>query len=221
MLVPARLDRGALRGGWDVPAGLPPVAAGLAARLPSAPVRRTVGSSADGQHDAAARLMALEPDEREKAIRDLVGAQAALVLGLPGADTVEVSRSFRELGFDSLTAVELRNRLGTATGLRLGAAVVFDHPTPDALTAHISRQLGGTAEDNSVLQAFSGLEKVESALTRLLSDDAARTRVAARVQELLAALRVGETVAVTSIADRIEAAEDDDIFDFIDNELGV
>ncbi|HTF51345.1 MAG TPA: SDR family NAD(P)-dependent oxidoreductase [Pseudonocardia sp.] len=220
LLVPARLDRAALRGG----AGLPPVAAGLAARPPSAPVRRTVGSSADSHHDVAARLTALEPDEREKAIRDLVGAQAALVLGLAGAETVEVSRSFRELGFDSLTAVELRNRLGTATGLRLGAAVVFDHPTPDALSAHIGRQLGGTTEDNSVLQAFSGLEKVESALTRLLSDDAARTRVTARVQELLAALRVVETVAateVTSVADRIEAAEDDDIFDFIDNELGV
>ncbi|HWN34083.1 MAG TPA: SDR family NAD(P)-dependent oxidoreductase [Pseudonocardia sp.] len=220
LLVPARLDREALRGG----AGLPPVAAGLAARPPSARVRRTAGLGAESHHDAAARLAALEPAEREKAIRDLVGVQAALVLGLPGAETVEVSRSFRELGFDSLTAVELRNRLGSATGLRLGAAVVFDHPTPDALSAHIGRQLGGTAEDTGVLQAFSGLEKVESVLTRLLSDDAARTRVTARVQELLAALRVVETAEateVTSVADRIGAAEDDDIFDFIDNELGV
>jgi NADPH:quinone reductase-like Zn-dependent oxidoreductase/NADP-dependent 3-hydroxy acid dehydrogenase YdfG len=224
LLVPARLDRAALRGGRDVPATLPPVAAGLVAKLSSAPVRRTAGSGVGGHRDVAARLAALEPDQREKAIRDVVVAQAALVLGLPGAETVEVSRSFRELGFDSLTAVELRNRLGTATGLRLGAAVVFDHPTPDALSAHIGRQLGGTAADNGVLQAFSGLEKVESALAGLLSDDAARTRVTARVQELLAALRGVETAAateLTSVADRLEAAEDDDIFDFIDNELGV
>jgi NADPH:quinone reductase-like Zn-dependent oxidoreductase/acyl carrier protein len=233
LLVPARLDPVALRD--NAGAGLPPLVAGLIARTPSGPTRRvagsTAGSSADSRNDVAARLTALEPNDREAAIRELVVAQAALVLGLPGAEAVDVSSSFRELGFDSLTAVELRNRLGTATGLRLGAAVVFDHPTPDALTEHIGRQLGGsTAEENGVLQAFSGLERVESALTRILQDDAARHRVTARVQELLFALRTAETAESTdsaeitgqvSVADRIEAAGDDDIFDFIDKELGI
>nr|WP_052433191.1 type I polyketide synthase [Streptacidiphilus carbonis] len=231
LLVPARLDPAALRN--NVGAGLSPLVAGLIARTPSGPTRRAAGSvastsAADSRNDVAARLTALEPNDREAAIRELVVEQAALVLGLPGAEAVDVSTSFRELGFDSLTAVELRNRLGTATGLRLGAAVVFDHPTPDALTEHIGRQLGGsTAEENSVLQVFSGLEKVESALARILQDDAARHRVASRVQELLSALRTAETAEGTdsagevSVADRIEAAGDDDIFDFIDKELGI
>jgi acyl transferase domain-containing protein/acyl carrier protein len=222
LLVPARLDRAALRNHDRV--GLPPVAAALVAGPASGPVRPTVGAPVGGHNDIAARLIALEPEDREKAIRDLVIAAAALVLGLPGAEAVETTRSFRELGFDSLTAVELRNRLATATGLRLGAAVVFDHPTPDALTAHISRQLGGSADENGVLQAFSGLEKVESALSRIIQDNAARTRVTARVQELLSALRVVEAhdaPEAISVADRIEAAGDDDIFDFIDKELGV
>ena len=223
LLVPARLDRAALRdhGG----AGRPPVVAGLMAKPVPGPTRRAVSAGVGGQKDVAARLIALEPEDRERAIRDLVVAQAALVLGLPGAEAVEIGRSFRELGFDSLTAVELRNRLGTATGLRLGAAVVFDHPTPDALAAHLGRQLGGSpTAENSVLQAFSGLEKVESALARILQDDAARTRVTARIQELLSALRMAETEETTedtSVADRIEAAGDDDIFDFIDKELGI
>ncbi|HEV2639821.1 MAG TPA: SDR family NAD(P)-dependent oxidoreductase [Actinocrinis sp.] len=227
LLVPVRLDRTALRDHGA--AGLPPVAAGLAARPAAGPARRAAGPGSGAPKDFAARLAGLGPDDRDKAVRDLVVAQAALVLGLPGPEAVEATRSFRELGFDSLTAVELRNRLGAATGLRLGAAVVFDHPTPDALTAQISRQLGGAAAgENSVLQAFSGLEKVESALARILQDDAARTRVTARVQDLLAALRAIEGADAiaggaeeVSVADRIEAADDDDIFDFIDKELGV
>ena len=232
LLVPARLDRAALRAqGVD---GMPPVATGLIERpITTTPTRRVAGGGAGStsRDDAAARLTALAPDEREAALRDLVVTQAALVLGLPGTGAMEVTRSFRELGFDSLTAVELRNRLGTATGLRLGAAAVFDHPTPEALAAHINRQLGsGTggpasstpAEDgDSVLQAFAGLEKVESALSAILGlkeDDAARTRVTSRVQELLAALRTADE---DSVAERIDAADDDDIFDFIDRELGV
>nr|WP_285620553.1 type I polyketide synthase [Kineosporia sp. NBRC 101677] len=233
LLVAARLDRVALRN-RDA-AGLPPVAAGLVAGpVPAAAARRTSttpisGDVPDvaGEKDVAAGLLTLGADERQKAIRDLVVAQAAHVLGLPGPEAVEVSRSFRELGFDSLTAVELRNRLGTATGLRLGAAVVFDHPTPDALTGHLHRQLGGEdSGENEVLAAFSGLEKVESALATLLADESARSRVTARVEELLTALRRNraeddQDSPEVSVADRIEAAEDDDIFDFIDKELGI
>jgi acyl carrier protein len=228
LLVTARIDRAALQNRG--PSGVPPVAVGLIQNAAAA--RRTVAPAGAvaldpaKEKDAAAGLLTLSTAERERALRDLVVAQAATVLGLPGPEAVEVSLSFRELGFDSLTAVELRNRLGTATGLRLGAAVVFDHPTPDALTGHLSRQLGGgEGGGNDVLAAFSGLEKVESVLGALAGDEGARARVTARVEELLASLRRGspspDEPGTESVAQRIEEAEDDDIFDFIDKELGI
>ncbi|MER7842264.1 SDR family NAD(P)-dependent oxidoreductase, partial [Streptomyces sp. NPDC096040] len=90
----------------------------------------------------ADRLRALPVAERRRAALDLVRTQAAGVLDLTGAEQVGAEQSFAELGVDSLTALELRNRLGTATGLRLPTTLVFDHPTPAALAGFVLAEAG-------------------------------------------------------------------------------
>ncbi|MGC7096496.1 SDR family NAD(P)-dependent oxidoreductase [Amycolatopsis lurida] len=132
-LVPAKLDLSS--------ATLPSLFHGL--RRPS---RRRVEDQPDTADSWTRRMLALSPAERGRAVTELVRAQVAVVLGLDVNATIEQARAFKELGFDSLTAVELRNRLNTATGLRLPTTMVFDHPSPAALTEFLRTELdGGTA----------------------------------------------------------------------------
>ena len=121
--------------------GLPSQRPGLAR-----PVRLAAGqATADGSRRLAARLAALPSGRQAEAVRDLVLGQAALVLGRARLDVADAGRPFRELGFDSPTAVELRDRLMAVTGLRLPAAVVFDYPTPQALAGFVRAGLLGEA----------------------------------------------------------------------------
>ncbi|MDX2548874.1 beta-ketoacyl synthase N-terminal-like domain-containing protein, partial [Streptomyces sp. WI04-05B] len=99
--------------------------------------------AAAGDADLAARLAGLPEAERDRLLRDLVLMHAAAVLGHSGADGLREEQAFRELGFDSLTGVELRNRLNAATGLKLSATLVFDHPSPAAVAGHLLAELSG------------------------------------------------------------------------------
>ncbi|MGW4155427.1 type I polyketide synthase [Micromonospora chersina] len=116
-------------------ADLPAVRA-LAAR-PDEPA----GPAAPTGRDLAAELRPLPAEERRAALLDMVRTDAAKVLGHPSADAVDADRGFLDLGFDSLTAVELRNLLTAATGHELSTTVVFDHPTPAALADHLAEEL--------------------------------------------------------------------------------
>jgi len=127
-------DRGELRA--RAAAGtLPPLLTGLA------PARPLAAASSP----PATRITGLSEPERERKLAELVRGEAAAVLGHDSAAEVAPDRAFKDLGFDSLAAVELRNRLNEATGLRLASTAVFDYPTPAALTSHLLAQTGGAS----------------------------------------------------------------------------
>ncbi|KJK54865.1 type I polyketide synthase, partial [Saccharothrix sp. ST-888] len=142
VLVPIRLDQAGLRVQARV-GQLPSVLAGLV----RSPARRAAeaGASAAGA-SLVARLLGLTEEDQQRALLDLVRTQVAAVLGHAGPHSVDPGKAFRETGFDSLTSVELRNRLNTVTGVRLPATVVFDYPTPTALADYLLTEALGLRE---------------------------------------------------------------------------
>ncbi|WP_435857838.1 SDR family NAD(P)-dependent oxidoreductase, partial [Streptomyces umbrinus] len=137
--VAIHLDTAAIRARTD---GIPHILRGLV-RAPLRRAARSERATADTPA-LAAQLAGLSDADRERTVLDLVRTHVAAVLGHAAADAIEAERAFQELGFDSLTAVELRNRLQTATGLRVPATVVFDHPSSRALTDFLLAEASGT-----------------------------------------------------------------------------
>ncbi|WP_436764447.1 SDR family NAD(P)-dependent oxidoreductase, partial [Streptosporangium sp. V21-05] len=136
VLLPTKLNLNALRNrADDVPAML--------RGLVRAPERR-VARRADPGTTFAATLAAMAEPERGRALLDVVRKNVAAVLGHSSPEAVGVDSGFKDLGFDSLTAVEFRNRLGAAVGTRLPATLIFDYPTPSGLAAFLREELLGT-----------------------------------------------------------------------------
>ena len=107
--------------------------------------RTTASTATTPSHgELAQRLTALPHAEQDRTLIELVQAQSAAVLGHDSPEAVEAGRPFSEFGFDSLTAVELRNLIGVVTGLQLPATLLFDYPTPEALASHLRAELLGT-----------------------------------------------------------------------------
>ncbi|HET8640482.1 MAG TPA: type I polyketide synthase [Pseudonocardiaceae bacterium] len=210
-LVPMRLDLPAMRAD---PAGVPPIARALL----GGPARRAAAVP-----DAAGwrrRIAQLPQAQREPAVLDLVRGTAANVLGHPAAASVQPDTGFLEQGFDSLSAVELRNRLGAATGIRLPATAVFDHPTPlalaGALLAEITDPPGGVAE-----QVERELVRLQTAITATAESAlsaAEHARIAARLQALTAAWAAAGRADVNGGTD-LDSMSADELLGLLDEEL--
>ncbi|MEV7045355.1 type I polyketide synthase [Amycolatopsis sp. NPDC051061] len=181
------------------------------------PVRRAVRATtapADPVDSLTHRLAGMSEAERDGALLDLVRTHAATVLGYAGPDAIEPDRGFLELGFDSLSAVELRNLLGAATGLRLPATLLFDYPSTTVLVEYLRSELVPDVPA-AILPALAELDRVEFALPELLADAQARETLGSRLQELLARVN-GASATATAVEERLESATDDEMFALID-----
>ncbi|MEV4616938.1 SDR family NAD(P)-dependent oxidoreductase [Kitasatospora sp. NPDC049258] len=210
-VVPIRVDTAALRARTDE---VPALLRGLTGTR-----RRALPVSGGGLDR---RLAGMVEGERRRVVLQLVRAQVAAVLGHASGEAVEPERAFRDLGFDSLAATQLRNQLNTVTGLRLPATLAFDHPNARAVTEHIVTLLGATPAAPAA-PALTSLEALESVVTggELGAEDQAR--VLARLRALVRRLDGGEPAesggeeADADLAD----STDDEMFDLIDRELGL
>ena len=207
-VAPIALDGAAMR--KQAEAGtLPPVFRGLV----HAPVLRRAARAASGAAGGLAeRLAALSDAECDRLLLDLVRRHTATVLGHGSPDSLGARRTFRELGFDSLTAVELRNSLGAVTGLRLPATLVFDHPTPEAVAALLRAELS-PPQASAAQEALSVIDGLARSLAEVPVDDPERRRLDDRLRSLLETWRNAQ-----SAADRdLDLATDDDLFAMVDD----
>ncbi len=233
---PASLDAACAHGaarivtGVDVPAltgadGTPPaLLRALAAG--HGPGRRRTAAGGNGRPvDWAARLAGLSGTDRHRLVLDMVRGQAASVLGHADPDAVHPKANFKDLGFESLTAVELRDRLAVTTGLRLPAALIFRYPTPEGIAADLLRRLAPEDGDGrrAVDPILVELDRFEHALTGVVLEDADSSAVLARLEGLLAKWKATwKTRSEDPTAgERLQTASADQLLDFIDNELGV
>ncbi|HXP99692.1 MAG TPA: type I polyketide synthase, partial [Solirubrobacteraceae bacterium] len=210
--IAARLDSAAL--GAMVQADmLPPLLRELAHK--SAP-RVPRGRSGSLQR----RLLRVSEGERERVALEAVREEVAAVLGHGSATRISPQLTFKELGFDSLTALELRNQLSLISGLRLPATLVFNHPTTESVAGYLSQRLarGSKPQSVSVNDELERLALAISAATLGESErDAVQTRLYALASEMGGQRRGAEGATVV---EEIESASAEEIIELIDTQLG-
>ncbi|MEU0839171.1 type I polyketide synthase [Streptomyces sp. NPDC005962] len=188
------------------------------------PAAASDGSPADALRQ---RLTGISRAEQSLVVLDVVRTNAAAALGHPTADEVGAGRAFKELGFDSLIALELRNRLGVATGQKLPATLVFDYPTPAVLAEYLCGELVGDG-GSAAAPGLAELDALESALSVLDPESASREDIAARLRDLAAKWAEPRTAGAETdgggagtVTRKLQEATQDEVFDFIEKELGI
>ncbi|WP_143079237.1 type I polyketide synthase, partial [Streptomyces monashensis] len=215
LLVPVKLDLRGVRAGAAAGGTVPHLLRGL---VPAGRQQARAAAARDG--DLLRRLSGLAEPEQEAMLLDLVRTQAAVVLGYSGPDSIRPDTAFKDVGFDSLTSVELRNRLREATGLKLPATLVFDQPTPLVLTGYLRGELG--ISDDVLSRVNAKIEDVESLIAAVALDESMRAGIALRLQGLVAKCNgVVEQTDVSAVAEQLESASADEVLDFIHEELGL
>jgi len=221
VVVATRLDTAALTRNS---AALPPLLSKLATR----PARRVLDhTDMVSMTGLRARLQGLTAEQRQRELVELVCSNAAAVLGHAAAD-VSAEHAFQELGFDSLTAVELRNRLKIATGLTLSPTLIFDHPTPSALAGHLGTQLA-TATTGGPPDPLARFDDIARELQALIdqpewkADD--KAQLVARLQNMLGTLtspppNSHPEYPEDAFDDDISTATESQLFAILDEELG-
>jgi polyene macrolide polyketide synthase len=169
------------------------------------------------------RLARAGTEERPRLLLELVRSHAATVLGHSSGQQVSPQAAFKELGFDSLTAVELRNRLKHATGLRLPATLLFDLPTPAEVARHLHSRMTSETADASAPGSGSLLARLDELAEALRSvagtDDG--DGVTERLQELVRLWDTAHDGRRASAPDgELAEATDDELFHALDSELG-
>nr|AEU17897.1 putative type I PKS [Streptomyces antibioticus] len=223
LLAPVRLDRGTIAGFGEAVPSL------LRDMVRTSARRRVAGGQASAPSESpealASRLNALPPAQRDRRLVDLVRGHVAAVLGYTSPEDLPADAAFRDLGFDSLTSVELRNRINGATGLRLPATLVFDNPTPIALAEHVGAEIAVNAPgapaagpDTSV-SVLTELSAFERSLAELAADDDLRGVVRNRLRALMVRLDDGPGIDAAQ-ADALQSATVDELYDFVDREFG-
>jgi acyl transferase domain-containing protein/NADPH:quinone reductase-like Zn-dependent oxidoreductase/NADP-dependent 3-hydroxy acid dehydrogenase YdfG/acyl carrier protein len=207
-LLPVRLNFGALRaaaGAGTLAAPLSELVRGPAAR----PGRAAAGS--------LARRLATTPEaERESLILELIRHQAASVLGHSSPGALAPERSFKDSGFDSLSAVELRNRISQVTGLRLPSTLVFDHPSPKVLAESLCELMSGNNHAKPNIHAE--LDRIETLLSSLARRD--KAQAIARLRAMLTAAPGRPVEVGDDHRDDLESASDEEVIKLIDEEFG-
>ena len=214
LLVAAQLDSAALRARAET-SPLPPVLRAIVRAPRGGPVEK--GS-------LAKRLAAVPEGDREEVALELIRGHIAAVLGHESGAEIEPDRAFKDLGFDSLAAVELRNRLSTATGLHLSPTLVFDYPTAAALSgylvAEVSPDESKVAAELKEAEVREAISQLEGVLGSVKADPQARERVGARLRSLLVDLSGSEPADAEAPDDGLESMSHEEMFELIDAEFG-